>query len=170
MWRSATCPSPFLQCAQSTPPSLLGVLFSSLFIIHFFFFCGARVSLSRALCWFIPGLTIVVGLPCATYLLTCWSVSPKQVWSLCLVAWESSCLLSVTWCGEAFYGLGVQDVRVLLLFFFFSAKCGSSISARFLIYGAHVYFLPLVAILDPLPIIYILRHDLAVKTRLVSYL
>jgi hypothetical protein len=33
----------------------------------------------------------------------------------------------------------------------FSAKCGSSISARFLIYGAHAAcFLPLVGILDPL--------------------
>jgi hypothetical protein len=33
---------------------------------------------------------------------------------------------------------------------FFSAKCGSSISAKFLIYGAHaVCFCPLVAILDP---------------------
>jgi hypothetical protein len=33
---------------------------------------------------------------------------------------------------------------------FFSAKCGSSISARFLIYGVHaVSFFPLVAILDP---------------------
>jgi hypothetical protein len=32
----------------------------------------------------------------------------------------------------------------------FSAKCGSSVSERFLIYGAHgVCFLPLVAILDP---------------------
>jgi hypothetical protein len=34
---------------------------------------------------------------------------------------------------------------------FFSAKCSSSISAKFLIYGAHtVCFCPLVAILDPL--------------------
>jgi hypothetical protein len=33
---------------------------------------------------------------------------------------------------------------------FFSAKCGSSISAKFLIYGAHaVCFCPLVTILDP---------------------
>jgi hypothetical protein len=41
-------------------------------------------------------------------------------------------------------------VRVLLLLTgFFPAKFGSSISARFLIYGVHdVCFLPLVAILD----------------------
>jgi hypothetical protein len=32
---------------------------------------------------------------------------------------------------------------------FFSAKCGSSLSARFLIYGVHaICFLPLVTILD----------------------
>jgi hypothetical protein len=43
-----------------------------------------------------------------------WSVSPKQVWSWYLVVWES-CFLSVMWRGEALYGLGVQDVRVLLL-------------------------------------------------------
>jgi hypothetical protein len=30
-------PLPLLQCAQSTPPPLLRILFSSLFIIQFFF-------------------------------------------------------------------------------------------------------------------------------------
>jgi hypothetical protein len=69
------------------------------------------------------------------------------------VAWEPSCFLSVKWRGEALYGLGVWGVGVLfLLGVFFSAKCGSSISARFLIYGARVVcFLPLVTILDPPP-------------------
>jgi hypothetical protein len=49
------------------------------------------------------------------------------------------------------YRLGVQGVKVLILFgAFFSAECGSSISARFLIYRAHtVWFCTLVAILDP---------------------
>jgi hypothetical protein len=43
-------------------------------------------------------------------------------------------------------------VGVLLLFGgFFSAKCGSSVSAKFLIYRTHaVCFLPLVAMFDPL--------------------
>jgi hypothetical protein len=97
--KSAICPSPLLQCTQSTLPSLLCVLFSSLFIIQGFFvwfFCRAVVILSRGLCWFIPG----VGTLCATYLLTCWSASPKQVWSQCLVAQEPSCFLSVKWLGE----------------------------------------------------------------------
>jgi hypothetical protein len=35
------------------------------------------------------------------------------------------------WCGQALYRLGVQGVRVLLLLdFFFSAKCGSSVTAK----------------------------------------
>jgi hypothetical protein len=64
---------------------------------------------------------------------------------------EPSCFLSLTWHGEVLYGLGVRGVRVVLLLgvFFFSAKCGCSISTKFLIYGAHaVCFLPLVAFLD----------------------
>jgi hypothetical protein len=42
-------------------------------------------------------------------------MSPKQVWSWHLVVWEPSCFLSVTWHGEALYGLGVQGVEVLIL-------------------------------------------------------
>jgi hypothetical protein len=54
------------------------------------------------------------------------------------------------WHGEALCSLGVWGVGVLLLLGgFFSAKCGFSISARFLIYRAHaVCFLPLVAIFN----------------------
>jgi hypothetical protein len=52
--------------------------------------------------------------------------------------------------GEALCRLGVWGVAVLLLLgVFFSAKCGSSVSARFSICGAHtVCFLPLGVILD----------------------
>jgi hypothetical protein len=71
------------------------------------------VSLSGGLCWFIPG--VAVGILHASYLLTCWSASPKQVWSWHLAAWEPSCFLSITCCGEALYGLGVQGVGVLFL-------------------------------------------------------
>jgi hypothetical protein len=42
-------------------------------------------------------------------------VSPKQVWSQCLVVWQLSCFLSVAWSREAFRGLGVQGVEVLIL-------------------------------------------------------
>jgi hypothetical protein len=89
------------------PTPLLCVLFK--FLVYysiFFFFSGPEVSLSRELCWFIPG--VVMWVPHATYLLTCWSASPKQVWSHRLVAQEPSCFLSVTWCGDA-GGLGCQS-------------------------------------------------------------
>jgi hypothetical protein len=59
----------------------------------------------------------------AAYLLTCWSVSPKQVWSQCLVAWDPFCFLNATWHGVALYGLWVWGFGVLfipgVLFFFF---------------------------------------------------
>jgi hypothetical protein len=88
-------------------------LFSSLFIIEFYF-CGVGVSLSRGLCWFITG--VAVGILYAAYLLTCWPASPKQVWSWHLAALEPFCFLSVMWHGEALFGLGVQSVGVLILF------------------------------------------------------
>jgi hypothetical protein len=47
------------------------------------------------------------------------SGSPHQVWSQHLVVLEPSSFLSVVWCGEAFYRLGVQHFRVLFLLFFF---------------------------------------------------
>jgi hypothetical protein len=43
-------------------------------------------------------------------------MSPKQVWSRCLVTREPSCFLSVTWCGEVLYGLGVQGIEGLMHF------------------------------------------------------
>jgi hypothetical protein len=99
----APCP---LCCMYFSVPCLLLFLF-------YYFFCGAVVSLSRGLCGFIPGMTVEVLH--AAYLLTCWSASPKQVWSQCLVAQEPFCLFSVMWLGEALYGLGVCGVRVLLI-------------------------------------------------------
>jgi hypothetical protein len=71
------CPS--FSGAQGALPSLLSVFFNSLL-----FFYGEEDSLSRGLCWFIPG--VAVGIPCAAYLITCWSVSPKQVRSWHLAA------------------------------------------------------------------------------------
>jgi hypothetical protein len=74
-------------CSELPTPSAACSFFSSLFIIHFF--CRVGVSLFRGLCWVIPG--VAVGILRATYLLTCWSVSPKQVWSWHLAVWEPSC-------------------------------------------------------------------------------
>jgi hypothetical protein len=98
MWRSAPCFSPLLWCAQSTLPCLL---------FSFVFWGALEVSLSRGECWFIPG--VAVGIPHAAYLLTCWSASPKQVWIWHLAVREPSCFLSVMWCGEGLYRLGVQS-------------------------------------------------------------
>jgi hypothetical protein len=138
---------PFSGALRPPQPLYYVFLFSSLFIIQFFFFfLRSRVSLLRGLCWFIPG--VAVGIPGVTYLLTC-SASPKQFWSQCLAAWEPSCFLSVKWHGEALYGMGVQGIGVLLfLGGFFSAKCSSRVSVKFLIYRAYTVCLcPLVTIL-----------------------
>jgi hypothetical protein len=104
-------PPPF-SSALRAPCTLCCMLFSVPCLLFRFFFCRLGVSLLRRLCWFIPGVT--VGIPGATYLFTCWSASPKQVWSQCLAVQHPSCFLSVTWHGEALYGLGVQVVRVLI--------------------------------------------------------
>jgi hypothetical protein len=96
---------PFSGVLSASCPLCCMFLFSSLFIIQFFSFWGTGVSLPSG----------SMGIPCAAYLLTCWSVSPKQIWSWCLAVRETSCFLSVTWHGEAFYRLGVQGVGVLLL-------------------------------------------------------
>jgi hypothetical protein len=89
-------PPLFSEVLRAPHPLCCMFLFSSLFIIplfFFFFFCRVGVSLSRWLSWFIPG--VAVGILHAAYLFTCWSASPKQVWSQHLVAWEPSCFLSV---------------------------------------------------------------------------
>jgi hypothetical protein len=67
--------------------------------------------------------------------------------SQCNMAWRS-----IVWAG----GSGCQSFDSSWCFF--SAKCGSSVSAKFLIYGAHaVCFCPLVAILDPPPVYFFLK-------------
>jgi hypothetical protein len=57
-WRLVPCPSPLLQCTYSTPPHLLCVSFQFLvyFSIFYFFCMGQGVSLTRVLCWIIPGV------------------------------------------------------------------------------------------------------------------
>jgi hypothetical protein len=70
-WRSAPCISPLLSVLRAPCPLCCMFPFSSLFIIQFFFFAGHGVGLSRGICCFIPG--VAVGIPCAIYLLTCWS-------------------------------------------------------------------------------------------------
>jgi hypothetical protein len=114
MWSSAPCSSPFSSALRA--PCLL--------IIQFFFFCMVGVSLSRGLCWLIP--RVAVGVPNATYLLTCWSVSHKQFWSWHPVAVEPFCFLSVPWHGEALYRLSVQGVCFFLVVFFLPSVAPAS--------------------------------------------
>jgi hypothetical protein len=99
------------------PSAVCPFQFLDFYPVFSFFFDMVGVRLSRRLCWFIPG--VAVGVLCATYLLTCWSVSPNEVWILCLAAKEPSSFLSATWHEEALYRLGVRSVRVLLLLGFF---------------------------------------------------
>jgi hypothetical protein len=64
--------------------------------------------------------------------------------------WESSCFLMVTKHREALCGLQVQGVEALISLGVFRTKCGSNVSAKFLVYRARtVYFCTLVAILNP---------------------
>jgi hypothetical protein len=97
----------------------------------FSFFPRVWVRLSRGLCWFIP--SAAVGITCVMYLLTCWSVSPKNVMNWCLVAQQLSWFLHVRWHGEAICGMGAQGVRVVVLWVVFQARCVSSVSTRFLL-------------------------------------
>jgi hypothetical protein len=102
LWRSATCPSLF-SCALSATPFLCCVLvFSSLFIVHFLFFAWEGVSLPRGLCWLILGVAgrKLCDAWCSPVFLL---KNSHQVWRHLLVAWQPSCLLSVTWYREAFH-------------------------------------------------------------------
>jgi hypothetical protein len=140
-------PSPVLWCAQTSPPSLLHVLFSSLFSQFFFFYEGQGQSVQRAILVYPRGSCGNTACHLFAHLLACISQAGLEpvsgglgalLFSQCSVAWRSfvqpggsgCCSFASSWS-------------------FFSAKGGSSISARFLIYRAHaVCFLPLVAILN----------------------
>jgi hypothetical protein len=168
-WDFSSVPFPIsLVCSVPPAPSAVCPFQFLVYYSVWDFFWGGAYQFSKGLWWFIPG--VAVGILHAAYLLTCWPASPMQVWSLCLVVREPSCFLSVTWHGEALYWLVVGGVRgLLLLGGFFSAKCGSSVSARFLIYRAHtVCFLPLVTILDPPSKFFIVHSLMCVKICHVS--
>jgi hypothetical protein len=87
-------------------------LFSSLFIIQFFWRVkgqsvqGPMLVCPRGSC----GNTVC---HLFAHLLVCW-LSPKQVWSQHLAAWEPSCFFSVKWNGEALYRIGFQGVKALI--------------------------------------------------------
>jgi hypothetical protein len=141
-WRSAPCYSPLLWCDFSVQPPLLCAVF--------FFFAGDGQSAQGAMLiyprdgWGNTSWCLV--LTC----FVCW-MSPKQVWSQHLMVVRdilfSQC--NVTWRSFPLArGSGCQSFDSPWCFI--SAKCGPSVTARFLILRAHTLcFCTLVAILDP---------------------
>jgi hypothetical protein len=101
--------------------------YSLLFIIQFF--GGQGVSLLRGMYWFIPGVAGEFHMMCGAHLLVC-QMSRRQIWSRWW-RWQPTIFLSVTWHREAFHGLGVQDVEVLILIGALFPKCGFRIWTRF---------------------------------------
>jgi hypothetical protein len=101
------CPSPTVQ--SSGHPALFAMclfFFSCLFIIQLgffsFFSLGGGQSVQGAM--LICPRVVCGSTTCCSVLLLC---SSKQVKSWCLVAWEPSWFLRLTWCGDAMCGLGV---------------------------------------------------------------
>jgi hypothetical protein len=153
--RSALGFSPLLWCPYSTPPPLLCVSFQ--FFVYCSFFCfvlcfcrGEEVSLPRGLCCFIPW--VARGILHDTWCSPVGMLDVSQA-GLELVSGGAGALL-VSQCNVAWRnfvrarGSGCQSFDSS--WYFISSKCGSSVSARFLIYGAHsVCFCALLGILDP---------------------
>jgi hypothetical protein len=102
-------------CLQHLAPSAACFFSVLCLLLSFgFFFAGRVVSLSRGYAGLSQGWLWEYHVMLVAHLLVC-QMSHKQVWNQCLVAQESSCFLSVMWCGEALYGLRVQGVEVLIL-------------------------------------------------------
>jgi hypothetical protein len=123
-WRSAPCSSPILWSAYNTTPPLLHVPFQ--FLVYYSGFWGEWLWNRESVCpGGYAGLSKVwlgeYHMMLGAHLLVCW-VSPKQVWSQCLEVREPSCFLSVTWHGEALYGLGIQSVKFWFFLVLFSCQ------------------------------------------------
>jgi hypothetical protein len=150
--RSAPCLSPLLWCAFSFLPPLVCFQFVVNWSVFFFFCSGGGISLPRGYAGLSQGW---LGEYCVMLVLTClvcW-ISPKQVWGWCLVVVVSLLFsqCSVAW-RRFLQARGSWSWSFDSPCCFISTKCGSSISARFLIHRAHiVWFCALVAILDPHP-------------------
>jgi hypothetical protein len=116
-WRSSPCFSPSSpMCFQSSQPLCCVLVFSSLIIVQlfffFFFFVVGSVNLLRGLWWFIP--VVARGILCDA-----WSSPvciPSRFGASVWQPQQPTYFLSVMWYGEAFYGLGVQGVKVLICF------------------------------------------------------
>jgi hypothetical protein len=131
---------PSLVCSEHSTPSA-ACSFSVPHLFQLFYFFRAEVSLFRGLWWFIPG--VAVGILCATYFLTCWSASPKQVWSQHLAAQEPSCFLSVMCHGKDLCGdEGLVFGVLILLGGFFCQGCLQHLSKILDLWSSRCLFLP----------------------------
>jgi hypothetical protein len=124
------------------------LVFTSLFIQ--LFFLQGRGQWAWGLCWFIPGMAW--GILCDTLCSPVHFLNVSQaglelvsanmgthLFCQCNVAWRSFVWArGLGWCSFDYF------------WYLISAKCGSSLSAIFLIYGVHaICFCTLVSILDP---------------------
>jgi hypothetical protein len=147
-------PPSFSSVLTAHHPLCCVLVFSSLFIVQFFLLCffflhEGGISLPRGLCWFIP--EVAGGIPCDTW---CSPVDLPNVTQAGLEpASDDMGTLLFSQCNVACRsfpwtrGSGCQSFDSSWCFI--STKCGSSVSAIFLIYGAHaVCFCALVNILD----------------------
>jgi hypothetical protein len=134
VWHTGKGPFSFLQ--SSGHPALFATVLFQLLVYYSGFFSGVGVSLSRRLCWFIPGLA--VGVPWAAYLLTCWSASPKHVRSWCLAAWEPFLFLRISWCGEVMCGLRVWRCQSFASFWWFFLPGVSPVSQQDFYFKEHM--------------------------------
>jgi hypothetical protein len=137
---------PFSSVLSAPCPFCCMFLFSSLFIIQFFFLTGQRQSVQGTMLVYPKGSCGNTHISCCLFahLLVCVSQAGLELasggtgallFSQCNVAWRSFVQArgSECWCFASSW------------WFFFCQVCLQQISANFLIYGAHaVCFLPLV--------------------------
>jgi hypothetical protein len=152
MQRSAPCTSPLLLCVLRPPCPLCSMFFFSfLFIIQgFFFFCraGGGQSVQEAMLVYTKGGCGNITCHLFAHLLVCW-MSPKEVSSQSLAAWEPSCFLGVTRHREALYRLGVLGVEAFLLVLFFCQVLLQHLSKIFDSQSSHCLLLYPSCYLDP---------------------
>jgi hypothetical protein len=134
---------------QSSCPLRCVLVFSSLFISQFFWE-GVQSAQGVMLVYPRGGWGNAVWCLVLTCLV-CW-MSPKLVWSQCLVVVAALLFSQCNVAWRSFLWARGSDCQSFdSPWCFISSKCGSSVSARFLIHGDHIVcFCILVTILDPL--------------------
>jgi hypothetical protein len=91
---SLPLPSSLVHC-QSSCLLYCVLVFSSLFIVHFFFFCKEGLSQPRVLCWFIPGVAGEYHVTLGTHLFGLPNVSQAGFGAGGCQWWQHICFLSI---------------------------------------------------------------------------